>query len=139
MAKKVSQKLQGLIGEYLGWLGRKKEVEEKLEGLKREIISQAREEKIRKITTKKEQVLIVSQTETRFPQIGEPGRKEVEKIVRESEELEKVMVFDIVALGNLYDQGKLPPALKEKLRPFAKKVQTTKIVIRPFSKTAQKT
>lgn len=139
MPKKISKKTEDLIKEYLDWVEKKKKTERKLEDLREEIIFRAKKEKIRKVIAGNRQILIVSQRETRFPQIGEPGRKEVEKIVRETEELEKVMVFDIVALGNLYDQRKLSPALMEKLRPFAKKVKTTKIVIRSFSKTARKT
>ena len=72
-------------------------------GLKEEIVELAKEKKIKKIKSGKEQLYIISQSETRFPQMGEPGRKEVEKIVKKSGELKEVVIFDIVRLGNAYD------------------------------------
>ncbi|MGB9911143.1 MAG: hypothetical protein ACPLKP_00910 [Microgenomates group bacterium] len=138
MRKNIPADLKNLVDEYILWLKKKEKIEKRLDGLKEAIIAKAKKEKIKKISTDDFQVLIISQSETRFPQINEPGRKELEKIVKESKELEKVMVFDIVALGNLYDQKKLSAELMEKLKPFAKQVKTTKLVIRPFSKTDQK-
>lgn len=137
--KDFPKDLKSLAVEYLNWQKKKETVERQLVVLKEKIISLTRSKKIKKISADGRQLLIVSQSETRFPQIGESGRKEVEKIVRNSGEAEEVMVFDIITLGNLFDQKKLSPQLMEKLQPFAKKVQTAKIVIRPFSKTARKT
>lgn len=138
-AKDDPEALENLVAEYLSWQKKREKAEEKLNALKNQIVLLAKEQKIKKIATDQCQLLIVTQSETRFTQIGEPGRKELEKIVQKSGEAQGVMVFDIITLGNLFDQRKLSSQLMEKLRPFAKKVQTTKIVIRPFSKTARKT
>lgn len=137
--KDSSNDLKSLVAEYLNWQNKKETAEKQLEALKVKIVLLAKEKKIKKIAADGRQLLIVSQSETRFPQIGESGRKELEKIVRESGEVQEVMVFDIITLGNLFDRKKLSPQLIEKLQPFAKKIQATKIVIRPFSKTSQKT
>ena len=122
--------LESLVTEYLSWQNKKDEAESKLATLKEEIVALTKEKKIKKFTLGQQQLLIVSQAETRFPQIGEQGRKEIEKIVKESGEVQQVLVFDIIALGNLYDRQKLSPQLMEKLRPFAKKVKTAKIVVK---------
>jgi len=126
----MSDKLQELSSQYLYWLKRKESAEKKLEGLKEEIVELAKEKKIKKIKSGKEQLYIISQSETRFPQMGEPGRKEVEKIVKKSGELKEVVIFDIVRLGNAYDEGKLSKELREKLKPYAKKGKTTKIIVK---------
>ncbi len=126
----MSDKLQDLSSQYLYWLKRKESAEKKLEGLKEEIVELAKEKKIKKIKSGKEQLYIISQSETRFPQMGKPGRKEVEKIVKKSGELEEVVIFDIVRLGNAYNEGKLSKELKEKLKPYAKREKMTKIVVK---------
>lgn len=126
----MPNQLQQLVSQYLSWQNQKEKAEEKLSGLKTQIITQAQKDRIKKIAFDQGQMLIVSQTETRFPQFDEPGRKEVEKIVKSSGELQQVMVFDIITLGNLYDQKQLSPALMSKLHPFAKKTKTNKIVIK---------
>lgn len=126
-------KLEELIIEYLHWQERKDEAEGKLDGLKEEIIALAKEKNVKKIKSGKTLLLIITQQETRFPQLGEPGRKELERIIKESGGLQEVMIFDIITLGNLYDQKKLSPQLMEKLQPYAKKVKSTQIRLKEVS------
>lgn len=128
--KDTPKDLNSLVAEYLDWAAKRAKAEEQLSVLKEQIIALAQSQKIKKINFDKTRLLIVAQTETRFPQIGEPGRKEVEKIIKESGEAKEAMVFDIISLGNLYDQKKLSAALMARLAPFAKKTKSTKIVIR---------
>lgn len=124
----MADKLQDLVSQYLYWQKKKEKAEKELDSLKEEIIILAKKRKIKKIKSGKFQLFLVTQSETRFPQLGEPGRKEIEKIVRESGELKEAFTFDIVSLGNAYDQKKLSQELREKLKPFAKRVKTVKIV-----------
>lgn len=126
----MANKLQKLSSQYIYWQGQKEKVEEKLRELKEEIVALAKEKKIKKIKSSKFQLFIISQSETRFPQLGEPGRKEIEKIVKQSGELREVVTFDIVRLGNAYDEKKLSKQLMEKLKPYAKRERTTKIVVK---------
>ena len=123
-------KLEELTKEYLHWEAKKDEAEGKLDELKEEIIVLAREKKIKKIKSGGFQLLLITQSETRFPQIGVKGRGAVERIVKESGELDKVVVFDIITLGNLYDEGKLNKELMMKLKPFDKRERTTKLVVK---------
>lgn len=129
--KTAPETLESLVAEYLSWMEKREKAERQLNALKNQIVSLAKEKRIKKICADQCQLLIVTQTETRFPQIGESGRKELEKIVQQSEEAQEVMVFDIITLGNLFDQKKLSSQLMEKLQPFAKEVKTTKIVVKP--------
>lgn len=126
----MASKLQELISKYLYWQKQKESAEEKLASLKEEIVAQAKEKKVKKIKSGKAYLYIVTSRETRFPQLGEPGRREVERIVKQSGELEEVVVFDIVRLGNAYDEKKLSKSLMKKLAPYAKKAKTTKIVVK---------
>ncbi len=123
-------KLEELTNEYLLWLKKKDEAEEKLEGIKEEIVVLAKEKNVKKIKSGKTLLLIVSQSETRFPQLGKQGRKELEEIIKNSGELEGMLTFDIIKLGNAYDEGKLNKELMEKLKPYAKREKTTKIVVK---------
>lgn len=93
----------------------------------------ARKERVKKIETESTKLYFITQTETRFPQFDEKGREEVERIVRESGELREVMVFDIIKLGNLYDEEKLSPELMKKLKPYAKRVKLTKIRLKELN------
>jgi len=126
----MANKLQELTSKYLYWQRRKENAEEKLSSLKEEIVAQAGEKKVKKIKSGKATLYIVTSRETRFPQLGEPGRREVERIVKQSGELENVVIFDIVRLGNAYDEKKLSKSLLKKLAPYAKKAKTTKIVVK---------
>jgi len=131
----MASKLQELVSQYLYWQRRKENAEEKLSSLKEEIVVQAKEKKVKKIKSGKAYLYIVTSRETRFPQLGQPGRREVEKIVRASGELENVVVFDIVRLGNAYDERKLSKSLLKKLAPYAKRAKTTKIVVKEKKST----
>lgn len=126
----MADKLAELAFVYLSWQAKKEKAEEELEVLKEEIVAEAQKRRVKKVKAGKAYLYIISQSETRFPQLGEVGRSKVEKIVRESGELEDVVIFDIVRLGNAYDQGKLSKNLMEKLAPFAKREKTTKIVVK---------
>ena len=79
-------KLTELITDYLSWLEKKEKAQQKLEHFKRLIILLAQEKKIKKIKAGEKTLYLISQSETRFPQIGDPGRKEVEKIVKRAKE-----------------------------------------------------
>lgn len=129
----MAGKLQDLASEYLSWQNQRERAEEELNRLKNQIVLIARAGKIKKIKSGKNQLLIVSQSETRFPQQGEPGRAQLEKIVRQSAEAEKAFSFDIVRLGNAYDEKKLTKKLMTQLKPFAKREKTTKIVVKKAS------
>lgn len=129
----MTNKLQELVSQYLYWQKQKEKTQEKLDSLKEEIVALANEKKIKKIKSGKTYLYIITQSETRFPQLGEPGRKEVEKIVKESGELEKVMVFDIIELGNAYDEGKLSQELMKKLQAYAKRVRLSKIRLKELN------
>ena len=131
----MANKLQELVSKYLYWQKRKERVEERLSGLKEEIVELAKEKKVKKIKSGKAYLYIITSRETRFPQLGEPGRREVEKIVKASGELENVVIFDIVRLGNAYDEKKLSKSLIKKLAPYARKAKTTKIVVKEKKST----
>jgi len=126
----MASKLQDLTSQYLYWQARREGAQEKLDHLKEEIVILAKKKKVKKIKSGKAYLYIISHSETRFPQLGEPGRKEVERIVKKSGELKKVVIFDIVRLGNAYDEKKLSKELMKKLKPFAKRERTTKIVVK---------
>lgn len=121
--------LTKLVADYLNWLDKKEKIQQKLEQLKTAIIHLSQEKKIKKIKAGKKILHLIRQSETRFPQIGESGRKKIEKIVKKSGELKEVLTFDIVQLGNLYDQNKISKKLREKLKPFAKRIRSTKIIV----------
>jgi len=129
-SKFMATKLQDLTSQYLYWESRKEKAQERLDHLKEEIVMLAEKEKVKKIKSGRFYLYIITQSETRFPQIDEPGRKEVEKIVKKSGELKEVVIFDIVRLGNAYDEKKLSKSLMKKLKPFAERIKSTKIVIK---------
>ena len=126
----MATKLQDLTLQYLYWEARVEKAQEKLDSLKDEIVILAKEKGVKKIKSGKIYLYIISQSGTQFPQIGEPGRKDVEKIVKDSGELKDVVIFDIIRLGNAYDEKKLSNNLMKNLEPFAKREKTTKIVVK---------
>ena len=123
----MTDKLRQLVSQYILLQGKIQQAETELAALKTQIVDQAKKEKVKKVRTRTHELYLVSQSETRFPQLGQPSRKQVEKIIKESGELDKVMGFDIIKLSNAYDEGKLSSKLRKALEPFAKKVRLTKI------------
>jgi len=121
--------LNSLVTDYLQNLEKKEKIQQKLEKIKKGLIRLAQEKKIKKIKAGNKTLHLIQQSETRFPQIGDPDRKNIEKIVKKSGELKEVLTFDIVQLGNLYDASKISKKLREKLKPFARRIKTTKIVV----------
>jgi len=126
----MASKLQDLTSQYLYWEARIEKAQEKLDSLKKDIVILAKEKGVKKIKFGTTYLYIITQSETRFPQIGKPGRKDIEKIVKDSGELNDVVIFDIIRLGNAYDEKKLSINLMKKLEPFAKREKTTKIVVK---------
>ena len=129
----MAGKLQDLASEYLSWQNQREKADEKLNKIKNQIILMAEAGKIKKIKSGKNQLLIISQSETRCPQQGEPGRGQLEKIVHQSGEAEKAFSFDIIRLGNAYDEKRLTKKLMARLKPFARREKTTKIVVKKAS------
>lgn len=129
-SKFMATKLQDLASEYLYWQARREKSQEKLDKLKEKIAILAKEKKIKKIKLGKIYLYIIIQSETRFPQLGKSGRKEIEKIVKQSGELKDIVIFDIVRLGNAYDDKKLSKGLMKKLKPFARRERITKIMVK---------
>ena len=130
----MANKLQDLVAQYLYWQEKQEKAQKTLDGLKEEIITEAKKKKTRRIKSGQTQLIIITQSETRFPLLDDPQRKRVEKIVRKSGELEKATVFDIIKLGNAYDEGKLSKKLKKQLQPYMKRVKSTKIVVKKRKK-----
>jgi len=130
----MANKLQDLATQYLYWREKEEKAQKALDSLKEEIIVEAKKKKIKRIKSGQTQLIIVTQSETRFPRLNDPQRKEVEKIVRKSGELEKATVFDIIRLGNAYDERKLSKKLKKQLQPYTKRIRTTKIVVNKAKK-----
>lgn len=129
----MSKKLDKLVAKYLLWHGKKDRAEKKLKSLKKQLVTLAKKERIKKIETETTKLYFVTQLETRFPQFDEKNREEVERIVKESGELDKVMTFDVIKLGNLYDEEKLSKELMKKLKPYAKRVRLTKIRLKELN------
>jgi len=127
-------RLQDLAAQYLYWQEKEEKAQKALDNLKGEIVAEAKKKKTKRIKSGQNQLIIVTQSETRFPLLGDPQRKRVEKIVKKSGELEKVTVFDIVRLGNAYDEGKLSKKLKKQLQPYTKRVKSTKIRVKKKKK-----
>jgi len=130
----MANKLQDLAAQYLYWQEKEEKAQKALDSLKEEIIIEAKKKKIKRIKSGQTRLIIVTQSETRFPRLGDPQRKEVEKIVRKSGELEKATVFDIIRLGNAYDERKLSKKLRKQLQPYTKRVKSTKIVVKKRKK-----
>jgi len=130
----MANKLQDLAAQYLYWQEKEEKAQKALDNLKEEIIIEAKKKKTKRIKSGQAQLIIVTQSETRFPRLEDPQRKEVEKIVRKSGELEKATVFDIVRLGNAYDERKLSKKLRKQLQPYTKRIRTTKIVVKKIKK-----
>ena len=126
----MANKPQDLAIQYLYWQEKEEKAQKALNSLKEEIIAEAKKKKTKRIKSGQTQIIIVTQLETRFPLLDDPQRKEVEKIVKASGELNKATVFDIIKLGNAYDEGKLSQKLKKQLQPYTKRVKSTKIMIR---------
>jgi len=123
----MTDKLKQLVSQYILLQEKIQQAETELVALKTQIIDQTKKEKVKKVKTQTHELYLVSQSETRFPQQNDPKRKQVEKIVKKSGELDKVMGFDIIKLGNAYDEAKLSAKLMKALEPFAQKVRLTKI------------
>lgn len=126
----MTDKLRGLVSQYILLQGKIQQAETELATLKTQIVDQAKKEKIKKVKTQTHELYLVSQAETRFPPLGDPNRKQVEKIVKASGELDKVMGFDIIRLGNAYDEDRLSAKLMKALAPFAQKVKMTRVVVK---------
>ena len=127
-------RLQDLAAQYLYWQEKQEKAQKALDDLKGEIVAEAKKKKTKRIKSGQAQLIIITQSETRFPRLDDPQRKRVEKIVKKSGELEKVTVFDIVRLGNAYDEGKLSKKLKKQLQPYTKRVKSTKIRVKKKKK-----
>jgi len=130
----MANKLQDLAVQYLYWQEKEKKAQKALDSLKEEIIVEAKKKKIKRIKSGQTQLIIITQSETRFPRLGDPQRKEVEKIVKASGELNKATVFDIIKLGNAYDEKKLSKKLRKQLQPYTKRIRAIKIVVKKAKK-----
>ena len=130
----MANKLQDLAVQYLYWQEKEKKAQKALDSLKEEIIVEAKKKKIKRIKSGQTQLIIITQSETRFPRLDDPQRKEVEKIVKASGELNKATVFDIIKLGNAYDEKKLSKKLRKQLQPYTKRIRAIKIVVKKAKK-----
>lgn len=122
------------IKDYLDLIKQNNLLEKKIATLREVIIKQARKKNTYDFSSGGKIVSIIERSETVFPEIGESGREEVESVVKRSTIISMMMSFDIVKLGNAYDEKNLPPSLITKLKPYAKKVVTTRVVIKKSSR-----
>ena len=132
MPKDNSQTAKDLADQYLKLLADQKTIQSQLDELKQQLSAYCQQSNTQELVTGNIRLKVVSGTHSVFPKAEEAGRNEVMKIMYGSPEYKYSVTFDIVKLGLAYDQNKLSPDLKDKLKPFIKtepfiRVTTAKI------------
>lgn len=104
-----------LVNTYAELHRRKLEVEADLEQLKQALIHYAREHGVEKLRGSDHKVLVRFYKGLGFPSKDEPGRAELEAVVRELGLWDRVAVLNPVNLAKLVESGKLDPETAARL------------------------
>jgi len=122
-----SKKAAKLVKQYLKLQNRQDKLQKELDNLKKTIAVYSKKTNRKYLKSGKTILKVHQYRRTVFPKIDEPGRGEVEEIMRVSKEWEKVITFDIIKLGTAYDKEKLSKGLIRKLTPYANKEKVIRI------------
>lgn len=123
-----------LVDEYLHLYQERTSLEAKIESLKQKIVSFSKKSNMKTLKKGNNLLYIFHKIKTVFPKSNEKGRKEIEIIMRKSNEWQQAITFDIVKLGQAYDKKKLTPQLMQKLTPFTKKEEVIKLYLKDLTK-----
>lgn len=132
------EQAEGLVQRYLDLQKQRQALEEKIASLKQEIADFSREARMKTLKSGNILLYVIQKLKTAFPRKDEPGRKEIEEIMRQSGEWRHAITFDIVRLGRAFDKHKLSRALMDKLTPFTRKEEVIRISTKDISKFPQK-
>ena len=128
-----SEKATKLVRRYLKLQRKQEKLQKEIEKVKK-IIAVYSKKTHKKYLRSGNILLKVRQLKrTVFPKADQPGREEVEKIMRNSKDWNKVITFDIIKLGMAYDKKELSKNILKKLRPYVSKeniIRITKSKIR---------
>lgn len=127
MRSNNSKKADKLVKQYLKLQREQDKLQEELDNIKETIAEFSKETRQKYLRSGKTLLKVHQYRKTIFPKINEPGRGEVEEIMRESSEWKKVITFDIIKLGTMYDKKKLSKDLIKKLKPYADKEKVIRI------------
>ena len=133
---KINPEVQALVDEYLECLHSKEIFDEKLKAAKQKLLEYSLANKQKTLFTKTGSVTVSVKKRTAFPNYNQPGRKELEAVVKAAGYWDKAMSFDVIKLAQAYDVGKLPDQLKAWLAPFTRPDQQIRIFVNePQTKT----
>jgi hypothetical protein len=121
---------QKLLSQYLELYKKRSDLGNRLNALKTELTVFTKTHKIKKLSSSDASLSVVIQKRTEFPDVSEKGRDELEKIMRNSKELDFALGFDIVKLSIAFDENRLSKELRDKLLPFAKSKEVVRIIVK---------
>lgn len=117
---KINPEAEVLVNEYLDCLKAKAVFDEKLTAAKQKLLEYSQANKKKTLYTQNCSVTISVKKRTVFPKYNQPGRKELEKAIKDAGYWSEAQSFDVIKLAEAYDNQQLPEELRAKLAALAK-------------------
>jgi len=121
---------QSLIKEYLTLKQKKNDLDSRLLSLENRIASYCRQHKTKTLRTSKHLLILVQKLRTVFPQKDNPLRRQLESVLQSFKEKDQFLSYDLIKLGQAYDQHRLPQKLLTLLKPFARRQPYLRLTLR---------
>lgn len=128
---KTKKQAKKLVEEYLKLQKQKYALEDRLDELREEIALFSKQSKMKTLKSDTHLLYVTRKKKVKLPKKDEPGRKQVEYLVKQSkQDVKHAIKFDIVKLAYAYEKKKLSEELIKKLKPFVKKTEFIKMSAR---------
>ncbi len=118
-----------LVETYLKLDQAKQKLEKDFEEIKQKLVDFSRSNKRKTLRSGKITLTVMVKERTVFPKLNQPGRKEVEKILKNSGDYNNILSFDVVKLAEAYDNKTLPDSVREELKSYLKTENLVKIFL----------
>ncbi len=118
-----------LVEEYLKLDQAKQKLEKDFQEIKQKLVNFSRSNKRKTLKSGKTILTVMVKERTVFPKLNQPGRKEVEKIIKNSGNLNDILSFDVVKLAEAYDKRTLSDSVRELLKPYIKTEDLVKVFL----------
>ncbi|MCX6817221.1 MAG: hypothetical protein NTZ93_05130 [Candidatus Beckwithbacteria bacterium] len=126
-----------LVDEYLKLDQVKQGLEANLKAIREKLVEFSRSHQRKTLRSGKTSLTVMVKSRTVFPKLDQPGRREIEAIIKESGILNDVLSFDVIKLAEAYDNKTLPDSVRKQLKSFVKTEEMVKIYLNEPSPASQ--
>lgn len=124
-----------LVNEYTTLQNAQEAIDESMASLKERILNFSKKNHLHDIKSKNVILRIYKKVKTILPKKDEPGRKQIEDIMRNSKgEWKHAINFDITKLGKAYDKKILSEDLRKQIEPYTKQEEVSRIIMQKLDK-----